>query len=222
MNPRCGAQPFAFLTPCFARCPLPQLLNAIRQVVPHPPVHARNLFHLSICMYNAHGIYSPPGEVSLYKAHGAWPAAETQYIEVIDAAEREAARETAISYAAYRLLRARFTLPNVRDSLTYLMQDLGHDPSFAATGPDQDPRAVGNRIAATVHAAFLDDGSNEAGGYEPTNGYTPTNDPLSVDRTEPFNMADPCRWQPLSLTTSITQVWLKFPGVLDTVHAQLN
>src|ERR671937_2302882 len=35
------------------------LLNAIRRSVPNPPVHARNLFHLSVAMWDAGAAYDP-------------------------------------------------------------------------------------------------------------------------------------------------------------------
>src|SRR5215211_3943305 len=34
-----------------------QILSAIRIDTPHPPVHARNLFHLSVAMYDAWAAY---------------------------------------------------------------------------------------------------------------------------------------------------------------------
>ena len=36
-----------------------QLLNAIRRSLPNPPVHARNLFHLSVAMWDTWAAYDP-------------------------------------------------------------------------------------------------------------------------------------------------------------------
>jgi hypothetical protein len=74
-------------------------------------------------------------------------------------------REIAISFAAYRLLAARFansvgkatTLPAVAKR----MYDLGFDVGFTSTTGDS-PAAVGNRIGAAMLAFGLTDGANEA------------------------------------------------------------
>src|SRR5436190_18464317 len=74
-----------------------QILSAIRVDVPHPPVHARNLFHLSVAMYDAWAAYDPVAVGYLYhRKH--------------TAADLAAARNEAISYAAYRLLSERYSL----------------------------------------------------------------------------------------------------------------
>jgi hypothetical protein len=36
------------------------LLDAIRRALPNPPVHARNLFHTSVAMWDAWAAYDPP------------------------------------------------------------------------------------------------------------------------------------------------------------------
>src|SRR5438046_5106651 len=36
------------------------LLDAIRRALPNPPVHARNLFHVSVAMWDAWAAYDPP------------------------------------------------------------------------------------------------------------------------------------------------------------------
>src|SRR5438093_9020686 len=71
------------------------LLDAIRRALPNPPGHARNLFHLSVAMWDAWAAYDAraAGYVDREKA---------------SASDVAAARDEAISYAAYRLLTARF------------------------------------------------------------------------------------------------------------------
>src|SRR5262249_35813709 len=72
-----------------------QLLAAIRLDIPKPPAHARNLYHLSVVMWDAWAAYSPTAIGVLVK-------------EKLRAEDVEAARAEAISYAAYRLLKDRF------------------------------------------------------------------------------------------------------------------
>ena len=67
------------------------------------------------------------------------------------AADVQAARETAISYAAYRILLWRYAqatgLQTTFDALTATMRSLCLSPGFASTKGDS-PAALGNRIAA--------------------------------------------------------------------------
>src|SRR5947209_18648134 len=72
-----------------------EILSAIRIDTPHPPAHARNLFSLSSCLYDAWAAYDTNGAVG-YVYRGKHTAADIA-----------AARREAISYAAYRLLRER-------------------------------------------------------------------------------------------------------------------
>src|SRR5687767_12100366 len=44
-----------------------QNLAAIRLDTPHPPVHARNLFHLSVVIYDAWAAYDPIAVGYIYK-----------------------------------------------------------------------------------------------------------------------------------------------------------
>src|SRR5438309_4165826 len=70
-------------------------LAAIRQDTPHPPAQARNYFSLSVCMYDAWVAYDTSAAVGyIYRGkHSATNVA--------------AARNEAISFAAYRMLKER-------------------------------------------------------------------------------------------------------------------
>ncbi|MFM7737702.1 MAG: DUF6851 domain-containing protein, partial [Alphaproteobacteria bacterium] len=178
------------------------LLAAIRIDTPRPVVHARNLYHLSVAMWDA------------------WVALDASRVadavlhrEEATAADVAAARDASISFAAYRLLRHRFTISPgavaTAAALDRLFYRLGYDKAFTSTdGPS--PAALGNRVAADVIAWGLADGSNESGRYaDPT--YVPVNPPLVV--ADPgTTMSDPDRWQPLSLTIQIGQNGVPIPG----------
>jgi hypothetical protein len=169
------------------------LLDAIRRALPNPPVHARNLYHLSAAMWDAWAVYDPT-------ADGVFVA------EKHTASNVSAARNEAISYAAYRVLTSRFIkavggeeslseFADVMDSLCY--------PLTVATTEGDSPAAVGNRIAKLILDTALEDGSNQANGYAAPD-YAPVNPPLVVD--EPgITMTDPNRWQPLQLEHMISQ-----------------
>ena len=158
------------------------VLDAIRRALPAPTVHARNLFHLSAAMWDAWAAYDPD-------------AAGYFLEEEHTADDIAAARDEAISYAAYRLLHHRYrTAVGGTDSLLEferLMEDLCY-PTDVTRTKGASPAALGNRIAAAAIESGLADGSNEAGGY--TSDYAPVNAPRSErgpDRmgTEPLAAA---------------------------------
>ena len=177
-----------------------EALAAIRIDFPRPPVHARNLFHFSVAMWDAWAAYDPTavGYLTTEKHTSAQP---------------EADRAEAISYAAYRVLVERYRIsPNADRSLAAFaarMAALGYDPDVTTTAGDS-PAAVGNRIAAAVIAYGLQDGSNEAGNYADPS-YGPANEPLIVELPG-TTMADPNRWQPLALSHQVSQNGIPIPG----------
>jgi hypothetical protein len=169
------------------------LLGAIRRALPNPPVHARNLYHLSAAMWDAWATYDAT-------ADGLFVTEKHTESDV------SVARNEAISYAAYRFLSARFikavggeeslsAFADVMDSLCY---DLAVE-----TSEGDSPAAVGNRIAKIVLDTALGDGSNQADGYAAPD-YAPVNPPLVVNDAT-IAMADPNRWQPLQLEHMISQ-----------------
>ena len=170
------------------------LLEAIRLDFARPTVHARNLYHFSAVAWDAWATYDPDA-LGLF------------FTEKNQAANVNAARHEAISYAAYRLLRWRFSeSPNVDITLPALdqtMSDLGYDINVITTSGNT-PAAIGNRIAANMIAYGMSDGANETNGYE-NQYYLPVNDPLLPDFTGNPDIGDPNRWQPLALDFFIGQ-----------------
>src|SRR5262245_51044289 len=69
-------------------------LAAIRADTVHPPAHARNLFSLSVCMYDAWAAYDPVAVGYVYRGKHTAP-------------DIASARSNAISYAAFRMLVER-------------------------------------------------------------------------------------------------------------------
>ena len=177
-----------------------RILSLIRQVVPAPTVHARNLYHLSVALWDAWAAYDalPDGVI---------------YVAKHEADDTTAAREVAMSFAAYRILDWRYRvvadLPEAADELATTMGDLCLRAEYEdATG--DNPAAVGNRIAQAVLERAADDGSHEESRYVDS-AYLPANEPLIV--AEPgTTMADPDRWQPLALDRQESQNGLPIPG----------
>jgi hypothetical protein len=89
------------------------------------------------------------------------------------------------------------------------MARLCYRTDYTTTEGD-DPGALGNRIAAAIIETGKSDGSLENERYVDSS-YRPVNEPLIVD--EPgAKMADPNRWQPLSLENQLSQNGLPIPG----------
>ena len=152
------------------------------------PVQARDLFDLSTAISQA------------------WHAAGGQQN-----------RETAISYAAYRLLvwRASYGANVARAFalLTGRLRGLCLSPDFtrASGGSAAD---LGNRIGAAAIAAGRRDGSNEALHYADP-GYAPTNAPLVV-QTAGSTVHDATFWQPLALSQKAAQGGGSVPADVQT------
>jgi hypothetical protein len=178
-----------------------ELLGAIRRDFARPTVHARNLFHVSAAMWDAWAAYDPD-------------ARQVFHVERAAAADVAAARAEAISFAAYRMLHARFaSSPGAalsRVSFDARMRQLGYDPATTATEGDT-AAALGNRIAATILAFGLTDGSNEQNGYA-NQHYQPVNPPLIMALLGNPSLLDPNRWQPLALSFFVDQSGNPIPG----------
>jgi Domain of unknown function (DUF6851) len=177
-----------------------QLLSLIRQVVPAPTVHARNLFHLSAAMWDAWAAYEPQTDGYFVN-------------EKARASDVQAAREAAISYAAYRILAWRYVhvadLPAAAAELDATMASLCYRTEYADTA-GTTPAALGNRIAEAVLEYGSHDGARESERYVDAE-YRPVNEPLIV--AEPGTaMHDPNRWQPLALERQVSQNGLPIPG----------
>jgi hypothetical protein len=179
------------------------LLELIRQVIPAPTVHARNLFHTSAAMWDAWAAYDD--------------TADGYFVtEKRTADDVTAAREAAISYAAYRLLLWRYgtvsDLAVAQEQLDDVMASLCYRTDYEATDGDS-PADLGNLIAQTVIDVGSADGSLEDERYVDSS-YRPVNDPLEIDEPGAV-MTDPNRWQPLSLGEQIAQNGLPIPGQIQ-------
>lgn len=170
-----------------------QNLAAIRIDFPNPPVHARNLFHVSAAMWDAWAAYDSSALGYIHR-------------ENASSADVNAARREAISYAAFRVLRHRYAISvNATTSLQDFdetMLQLGYSTGITTTEGDS-PAALGNRVAAAILEFAESDLSNEENNYT-DNTYFPANSPLIIFRPS-TTMFDPNRWQPLAFNVAFTQ-----------------
>ncbi|MEZ4982527.1 MAG: hypothetical protein R2769_13275 [Saprospiraceae bacterium] len=183
------------------------LLESIRNDFARPTVHARNLFHIGIAMYDSWAAYDTIAQPFLLgKTVGNYTCV---FNGVPRPADVEAAREEAISYAVYRVLKHRFRFSPGASMLSSLydqeMADLGYDINFTntdyATG---NPAALGNYLADQIISFGLQDGSNEQGSYR-NRFYSPVNPPLVTDLPGNPGLINQNRWQPLTLDVFVDQ-----------------
>ncbi|MCF8247453.1 MAG: T9SS type A sorting domain-containing protein [Saprospiraceae bacterium] len=183
-----------------------KVLEAISGDFARPTVHARNLFHTSVAMYDAWAVYSGTADTYLLgkKVHGF----KSSLAAVPQVNDVKAAQEAAISYAVFRLLKHRFKKSPRADLLfediDNFMVSLGYDPDYTSTNYACGPAAMGNHIAQTLIEYGLQDGSNEADGYK-NQYYEPVNPAMSVALSGNPNVLDLNRWQPLQIDQIIDQ-----------------
>ncbi len=183
------------------------LLASIRRDFARPTIHARNLYHTSVGMYDAWAAYQPVGCTYLL---GKTVDGFTCAFDGIPApTDSQAAKEETISYMAYRLLSYRFQNSpgaiELQQAYDYHMGVLGYDTSVTSQDYSTGSAAgLGNYIAQCLIDYGVSDGANEAGGFGNTS-YTPVNTPLIVDQPGNPTLTDFNRWQPLTLDVFIDQ-----------------
>ncbi len=102
-------------------------------------------------------------------------------------------KEIAISYAAYRAMNEYYY--SDKELFTNFMKELGLDPSNESLDPNT-PEGIGNLAARAVIEARHNDGANQYGEEEGSNG-EPYYNYVGYEPVNPVdNNVDPDRWQP--------------------------
>lgn len=198
-----GVVAHAASPPSIARDWDEQILAAIRIDTPHPPAQARNLFSLSVCMYDAWAAYDNVAVGYVYHSKHT-------------AADAAAARREAISYAAYRMLKERYvyskSASNTLAALDAHLSALGYNTNNFSTDTST-PAGVGNSVYAAVSAWFLNDGARQTNGTPSApypdypagqGGYVYTNQPL-VTGLEGIAVTNINHWQRLAIANAVDQ-----------------
>ena len=181
-----------------------ELLEAIRNDFARPVVHARNLYHVSAAMYDCWSLTTGRGT----------PALVNNEILPIDMADLryedpQAAAQTAASYAAYRVLKHRYSRSPGADTtlpaFNARMESLGLDTNYiSANYRNGNPADLGNYVAQQIILFGMSDGANEAEDYALREYDDPVNPPLQF--TNPFSifqLQDPNRWQTLQFPGTV-------------------
>ena len=189
-----------------------ELLYAITQDFGRPTVHARNLWHSSMAMYDVWAAYEPTHDTYLLgKTQGAYFAPFEGVSIPEDAETLRAHREEAISFAMYRLMLHRFQnapqagYPNIIASINQRMDDSGYDRfNTSADYINGGPAEFGNYVAQQVIAFGFTDGSNEQNGYA-NQVYFSQNDTIFPESPGNPTLINPNWWQPISLSGQLDQ-----------------
>jgi len=173
------------------------VLESMREDLARPAVQARNLFYFSLAMYDAWAAYDTVAQPYLLGKTANCPCSKLPSPNDV-----EAARNEAISFAAYRLLTAQFSHSPQGNGATSrfreLMQKHGYVFGNHSANPADSPAALGTYIAQCVLQMTRQDGANEENDYLSPN-YQSANPPMDVAALGPGTVKDPNRWQPLKL-----------------------
>ncbi|WP_417291637.1 FG-GAP-like repeat-containing protein [Corallibacter sp.] len=191
------------------------LLEAIRKDFARPTVHARNLFHSSVVMYDIWAIYdgilahpSPQSHARPYFVGNEIHGFNSSLLPFVPQEGFINSNNEAISYAMYRLLSHRFQNSpgafETQQRFDYLMDELGYDINYTSSNYQSGNAAdLGNYVAQLMINYGFTDGARESSGYD-NDHYQPVNPPLAP-AYESNTLVDPNRWQSLSLETYIDQ-----------------
>ncbi|MBT8266203.1 MAG: VCBS repeat-containing protein [Bacteroidia bacterium] len=191
------------------------LLEAIRNDFARPTVHARNLFHTSVALYDAWSIYDE--QARPYLIGNDVNGFTSELLDFIPIESIEDSQKKAMSYAAYRLLTHRFqNSPNAEKTLErfdLIMEQLDYETEFNTTTLYEfgNAAALGNYIAETLINFGNSDGARESTSYDNAY-YEPVNMPLAPAGPGNPDIEDPNRWQELTLDVFIDQSGNPFGG----------
>lgn len=187
-------------------------LHAVRNDFARPTVHARNLHHVSIVMYDTWALFDDTAETYLLGKS----IADFQSDFTLPSNISPSEKEKILSHAVYRLLTFRFSnSPNQAVTQAYfdsLMVHFGYSLDQTSIAYENGtPEVIGNFIASEIIRFGLMDGSNEQGAYENLY-YEPINSSLLLTENDEISLNDPDRWQPLTFEIFIDQSGNTIPG----------
>ena len=191
-----------------------EVLNGIRNDYARPVVHARNLFHSSVIMYDMWAVFNKQADTYfLGKNVGGFECPFDGFQSEEPTLESQ---KKAISYGVYRLINHRFANSpekvEIMQSVDSLMDELGYDKNYTNTDyHNGNPAALGNYMAQKMIEFGLQDGANEANDYA-NQFYQPLNEALNMDISGNPEIQFPNNWQPLKIDDYVDQSGHAIPG----------
>lgn len=208
-------------------------LECIRNAFAKPTVHARHLHHMGVIMYDAWAAYDDVARPYMLGRTVGGFYTPFECLPPISPDEIDAARDMAISHAAYTYLMDRYTIPAEvpTNNINYLINliyntfvQLGYDPNNAGIDYQSgDPAQLGNYIGEQMLAYGLVDGSDQQSTtpapytnliYQPSNALL---DPVADSGNPGAENAN--GWQPMSLEVCTDQAGNPIPCSTTNVRA---
>ncbi len=191
-----------------------QVLHAIRNDYARPTIHARNLFHTSIAIYDIWAVFN--NKVSTFLLGKTVGNYRCNFDGFYIGQSIDEDQKTAMSYAVYRIMLHRFSnSPGIEEiylSINNLMDELGYDKNMQSVDYHSgNAAALGNYMANQIIAFGMQDGSNEENDYANL-FYEPLNENLNTDYGGNPNLTEPNHWQALTIEEFIDQSGNYFPG----------
>ena len=189
------------------------VLEAIRNDFARPTVHARNLYHSSILMYDCWAAFDTTQSETVFLGQTfdgyTCPFDEAMLVIPADEVERKEAQELAMSYATYRLIRHRYIdSPQAESTMSNIYgQMVGQELDTAFSSTDYatfGAPALGNYLAEQLIAYGMNDGSNEANDYAST-CYVQAEPNILPEVPGTSGQQDPNVWQAVELSFAIDQ-----------------
>ena len=192
-----------------------QVLSAIRLDYARPTVHARNLYHTSIAMYDSWSVFDDTADTYLLGKE--IDGFHCPYKNTIVPKDKNEAIKKVISYAMYRIIEERFRISPGAQKTLYnidtLFNNLGYEKNFESKDYKNNSfAALGNYIGDCIIRFGYQDGSNEINGFE-SKYYKPVNPPLDLTKKDPTGLVNLNHWQPLTFEVFIDQSGNVFPGL---------
>lgn len=190
------------------------LLSAIRNDFARPTVHARNLFHASVTLYDSWAFFQNGRPTYLLGRNLHGFEAEMPRSPVMNPGIAEIREVTSV--AMYRLLEYRFRNSPAYPSLVREMRDKMEEWGYGAyfSDPPNDLALLGETISGNVIEFGLQDGANEEINYG-NYFYETVNEALDPAMPGNPRLIDPDRWQPLDLGMFIDQSGNPIDGAID-------
>ncbi|MFK7776465.1 MAG: DUF6851 domain-containing protein [Saprospiraceae bacterium] len=193
------------------------ILAAIRNDFARPTIHARNLFHTSIAMYDSWAIFDEEADTYLIGRETENFKSSFDFDELGFLRINKDLDQT-ISFAIYRIILHRYqNAPKFGETkilIDAFMSARGYDILLTdfdyTTG---DPASLGNFIGLEIIKYGLKDGANEQNGYENI-FYESVNPPLNPVNNQTVENIDPNRWQPLFFNNFIDQAGNPLPEAI--------
>ncbi len=184
------------------------LLEVIKNEEGRPTVHARNMFHASLAMYDVWCIYTKKAEPFLLtKTLKDYESPYQGDFKLADGLDRDSALNVSMLYAAYKVIFHRFSNYSSKgrtiDVLINGFEEAGINTNYRSTDyKEGSPAAFGNYVGQQVIEFGEQDGSRELDNHE-AEFYAPINDALRPEIPGVQNLSDINRWQPIRVADYI-------------------